>query len=357
MLRVATYVRAVLVPFLILTGSLLAGLLVTVLILHGARELACRRRQHLIARYQPLVDALLQPDLPPGTIQRLKNCPARHRPILSGLLLAPLRVASGLVIDRVRLAAEAVGLIDAWTNALSDRRWWVRADAARALGCVREVSAVSPILAMLDDDHEEVRAAAVEALGLIGDVRTIAALVSRLPEQSRYQRARVVEALRAFGPSVVKPLLAHSRGNPEDMATIADLLGLVRAVSAVDDLTGWCTDGRPEVRAAALRALGTIGPSERSYYYALRALRDEVAEVRAMAARALGRSRRQDAAPYLATALDDEWIVAAHCARGLRDLGAAGRLELERVSHEGQALHLARQMLWEQDRQVRASHA
>ena len=67
-----------------------------------------------------------------------------------------------------------------------------------------------------------------------------------------------------------------------------------------------------------------------------------------MAARALGRSRRGDAAPYLAQHLGDEWLVAAHAATALRMLGPAGERELvARQDAPGLAGVLARQMLWE----------
>jgi hypothetical protein len=67
-----------------------------------------------------------------------------------------------------------------------------------------------------------------------------------------------------------------------------------------------------------------------------------------MAARALGRIGRQEAVPYLAQHLDDEWLVAAHCATGLRRLGRPGAAALERrLATEGQGAELARQMLWE----------
>jgi len=102
------------------------------------------------------------------------------------------------------------------------------------------------------------------------------------------------------------------------------------------------------VRAAALQALGSLGLDDRAYYYALRALGDASDAVRAMAARALGRSRRSDAASYLAQHLGDEWLVAAHAATALRMLGASGERELAaRQDAPGLTGVLARQMLWE----------
>ncbi len=346
-------IRTILVPILVVTGSVLAVLLTYILIGRGVRMLSERRRERLAARYRPLIDALLDSDRAPDAIRRLGATPARHRAVVADLLLGAVRVASGAFVDQVREAAVQLGLVETWTAALDDSRWWRRADAARALGCVRESGAVALLVARLGDDHEEVRAAAVESLGLIGDPRATESLVAGLSRESRQQRTRVVLALRAFGPPVVDPLLAYAHRHPHDTATVAELLGQVNAVTAIDTLTSWCSDARPEVRAAALGALGTLGPCAATYYYALRALGDEVEAVRAMAARAVARCRRRDAAPYLAAALHDEWAVATQCARGLRELGPAGRRELERAAGEP-AVALARQMIWELDRRALA---
>jgi HEAT repeat protein len=304
--------------------------------------------------YRPLVDALADSDEAPKAARALAGIPAAHRDIVAAELLALLRVTGGATVTHVRKAAKAMGLVPRWKTALESRLWWRRADAARALGCVEEPSAVSGLVARLDDRHEEVRAAAVEALGRLGDPRALAPLVEGLWDDSGLQHARVVLALREFGATAVGPLLSHERRHHAATATIADLLGAVGEAAALEPLTAWCSDAEPAVRAAALRALGTIGTCDRTYYYALRALKDDHVGVRAAAARALGRSRRGEAAPYLAQALHDDWEVAVESAHGLRDLGPAGRRELERAT-SGPALALARQMLWELDRRPSSS--
>jgi HEAT repeat protein len=268
--------------------------------------------------------------------------------VLSSLLLAPLRVVTGEIVDRVRAATARAGLLERWKSDLRHRRWWRRAEAALALGLVREPSAAEELMAALDDEHEEVRAAAVDALGVLGDARAIPALVARLKDESRHQRVRIVESLREFGQRATPALLAHARSNPAAVREVADLVGLLAGADAVDDLLQWSDHEDGAVRAAAMRALGSIGPDERAYYYALRALGDESADVRAMAARALGRSRRAEAAPYLAEKLEDEWEVAAHSATALRDLGEAGIEALAaRAAGASPGADLARQMLWE----------
>ena len=331
----------------VLAGLLLAAL-VGLVIWRGVDELRFRRRQRLLARYRPLVDALLASVPSPDAMQRLMAVPRRHQALLGDVLLAALRLTTGEVVPRLREAARGVGLIDRWTSALEDRRWWSRAEAVRALGLVRDPSSVERLLEALDEPHEEVRAAAVDALGRIGDTRCATALLAQLHDESRHQRARLIEAIRCLGPSIMPVLLEHANSLTSNTAMMVDIVGIVGGSAAVDSLLEWTTSTEPALRAAALRALGSIGLDDRTYFHALRHLDDEDPDVRAMAARALGRVGRQDAVPYLARHLDDEWLVAAHCATGLRRLGRSGAAALQaRLASPGQGADLARQMLWE----------
>jgi HEAT repeat protein len=281
-------------------------------------------------------------------VARLVRTPARHRGVISDLLLSGLRVTRGDIVPRLHETAVALGLIDRWRAWLRDRRWWKRAEGARALGLVRDAASSDDLLRALEDPHEEVRAAAVDAIGRLGDPACGPALLARLRDESRHQRARVVEALRAIGSSVVPMLLTHAHEQPADTAMILDILGIIGGTAALESLLEWSGSSDPAVRAAALRVMGSIGLDDRSFFYALRGLEDEHSDARAMAARALGRSGRQTAVRYLSAHLDDEWLVAAHCATGLRRLGHDGAAALrEKAGTTGQGADLARQILWE----------
>jgi HEAT repeat protein len=340
--------REIAVVALAVLGAALALALIGLIIWRAVDEIRYLRRQRIIARYRPLIDALLTPKGEAGAVERLVAAPRRHRDLLSDLLLGALRLTTGDVVPRLGDAAAALGLVDRWRGQLDDRRWWVRAAAVRALGLVRDMSSSDRLEAALDEVHEEVRAAAVDALGRIGDPMCAPALLARLRDESKHQRARVVEALRALGPSIVPVLIAHATEESCNTATTVDILGVVGGTAAVDSLLAWSGNDDILIRTAALRALGSIGLDDRSFFFALRALDDSDAEVRGMAARGLGRSGMQAAVPYLASHLDDEWVVAAHCATGLRRLGRAGASALEeRAKTTGQGGELARQMLWE----------
>jgi hypothetical protein len=340
--------RQHLVVFLFVNGFLLAAVLLFLVVNRAVDEWRFRRRQRRQAELQPLVDRLVAP-VPDAEAAVALAAAARRHPIeVSTLLLKVARLTEGSLVDRLRLVALDGGLVSRWLRSLEDRRWWIRAEAALALGLVREAAAGPGILSLLDDVHDEVRAAAVEALGRLGPPEAIPALIARLSSESRHQRARVVEALRRFGEAVTRPLLSHAAAHPEDRPMAAELLGLIGGTAALDALLEWTSGDEPALRAAALKALATIGIDDRAFYFALRGLGDADPDVRAMAARALGRSARAEAAPYLAARLDDEWIVAAHAATALRQLGEAGTRALAaRAGESTMAGRLARQMLWQ----------
>jgi hypothetical protein len=347
MIEAADVFRRLLVPFLVVGGSLLAILLAYLVLQRVVRELAARRRQTLVSQYRPLINTITQSGLTPQALEQLRAAPAFHRRIVADLLLAPLHSSRGDLVAHVRSAAAAIGLVEQWLTDLQSRRWWRRAEGVRALGLVEGVAALPAIMRALDDEHEEVRAAAVEAAGRLGDPAAITTLVGHLSDGARYPRVRVVDALRSLGPPVTPALVELARAQPDQTRMVADVLGLIGTVAAVDALLQWCGDSRSEVRVAALGALGSIGLDDRSYYFALRALGDSDPQARSMAARALGRALREDAVGYLAARLDDEWLPAAQAAGALRRLGGAGLAALHARAHdEGQAGNLARQMLW-----------
>jgi hypothetical protein len=353
MIELAHQLRAVLYPFLAATSAVLA-LLFGALVVHrtivGVVE---RRRRRLEAAYQPVVDRLLVPRPDPRAFDELRHAPPEHRPLIGRLLLAPLTVATGDVRAVIRDACMRLDLDCGWLGGLQSRRWWERAAAARALGAVQDLSAFEAILRLVNDDHEEVRAAAVESLGVLQDTRALPVLTSLLAEPSRHQRARVIEALRRFGDAAVPALLDRAAMAPQDRVGLAELLAHVRSARAVETLVSWMSAEATEVRAAAMHALGAVGLDDRTFYYAVRSLGDEAPAVRGEAAWALGRTRREDAAPYLDPLLDDEWAVAARAASALRHMGAPGTVALRRRSGDhSQAGDLARQMLWERKARV-----
>ena len=349
MLRIADAFRGALIPFLVGAALVWTALILLLVVQRGITTLVERRRETVVSRLRPLVAAAIE-GTDVGAAKRLAKAASWHRRLAGTLLLHAVGALSGVPVVRARDAARALSLVALWRTDLEDHRWWRRADAARAFGVVGETGGFDLLITALDDPHEEVRAAAVDALGRLQDLRAAEPLIARISDQSRHQRVRIVDALRSLGPGAGPPLLAFARGHVDLLPQLADLIALACGAAATDDLVTWFADERGDVRAAALSALGSTGVDDRTFYYALKGLTDADAGVRAMAARALGRSRRDEAAGYLADRLGDEWEVAAHSARALAALSSAGRDVLAaRAAGDQPGAALARQMLWEID--------
>lgn len=344
----AESLRALLVPFITALSVLLLTMLMVLVVQRGIREVAYQVHARRLRHCEPFVNAWVCSPTDPASLDRLvRHCGGARRLAAADLLLRPLRSIRGDLIERSRDALVRLGLRDLWLGRLHNRRWWVRCEAAQALGLIAEPQAVGLLTRSLDDDHEEVRAAAIEALGRIGDESTLAVLVAQL-QAPRHQRTRVVSALRHFGPAASAALVRWSQEASPDRRMVAAVLGQLASAAGLDTLTGWSGDPDAALREACYRAIGDIGLDERAYYFALRALGDPHPAVRAMAARALGRSGRGDASRYLAAHLADEWTVAAHSAAALKQLGAPGLQYLtDSARADGPGADLARQMLWE----------
>lgn len=352
MLAIATAFRDLLIPLLGAGTALLLTLLALLVVQRLVRMSVERWRARVADQYLDLLDdATLDAD-DERALARLVAAPRRHRRVIGARLLSPLRVLKGDASARARRVAQRMGLSEEWRRDLQHRHWWVRAEAALALGLTRDPEAVVLLLPALDDTHQQVRAAAIDALGRIGDPRVIPELLRRLPDRSRQDHVRLVEAMRSFGNRAAESLLQHAAAHPHDRGLAAEMLTYIGGSEARTPLLEWSMTGDPATRAAAWRALATIGLDDRAFYHALRALSSEDVAERAAAARAVGRSGRADAASHLAARLDDEWSVAAEAARSLARLGAEGlrRLQERADGPEGIGRELARQLAWESAR-------
>jgi len=264
---------------------------------------------------------------------------------------------------------------------LRQRRLSARLEALEALAKARLAVSVEPLLQLLHDPEPAVRLMAI---------RSLARSLARLrPGRNRDRAARrfadgvlttdlppgaVEEALlllEGAAPRVLTILLAAARPEPkgqvarkahallerrpekdqtEFVARAIDAVGRQKLIELAEDVAAHVAHPEPEVRAAALRALGRIGilPPDAEPAVAA-ALRDGVEFVRIQAARTSMLLPEEAAQPELWMLLgDDSWWVRRAAAHALMGLGSEGPRLLERAgrSHPDRyGRHMAVQVL------------
>ena len=173
----------------------------------------------------------------------------------------------------------------------------VRASAARALGGLGR-GEVGRLAACLADPDERVWTTAAEALGRIGPP-AVPALSRAAAEARPDDRRRLTALARALGetgsPDAVPALKDLSRGAAAASAASLGRIGTQDAKAALVALLA-----RPGAlgRVEAIEALGSLGAGEAAPAIAGELTSDRP-DVRAAAARALGRLRHDDAAAWL----------------------------------------------------------
>lgn len=144
-------------------------------------------------------------------------------------------------------------------QALHSGDWIVRMHAAKALGRLRNVEAIEPIIPLLQDKVKAVREEAAAALAAIGDA-AIPSLVKALQHEDWLVRLHAVESLgHTKSKRAVEPLLSVLF-NDRDSAVREDVvraLGEIGDPQAVEYLFTAMQD--PGLRTLAVEALGRIG--------------------------------------------------------------------------------------------------
>jgi len=231
----------------------------------------------------------------------------RHRPGSPGwtaveeCLLQCVESVDGRV-EAARLL-DSLGYTRHYLRKLKKGSRWDSALAAERLGRIRYAAAVPYLIEALGSDRKDVRLMAINSLGVIGDESAIPHLMNALKQTLKDKdgedvSVRVVKsAIISFGTAVLR-----------------DLMGELKSQD-------WM------VRATALDILGEIGDSSTSAEFS-RMLGDPEHEVRAKAAKGLGKLKVREAIPLLLAALKDpDWVVRLHSARALGLIGAESAIQ------------------------------
>ncbi len=164
-----------------------------------------------------------------------------------------------------------------------------RAHSAKQLGEAGDRVSVRKLIELLEDSMPDVRKASAKALGKIRDTTAVQPLTV-MYEKEHYEDVADagVRALIELGNTSVQPLLRLLRiGRPQVRAGAARALGKLEARIAVDPLIRALeTDPHPDVRIAALFALRQIG-DPRGLDAVAQAVKDEDMDVGAAAEKAL----------------------------------------------------------------------
>ena len=204
----------------------------------------------------------------------------------------------------------------------SDGHSVVRGDAALALGLLEEDRAAEALMGVLKDDDPVVRRCAARAVGDLAPPEAVEALADLLDDEEPQVRIAAVGGLGGLGdPEAVPPLLAALGDEHKQVREVA-----ARALSRQPDMRSLeplikaLSDSYPNTRAAAAEALGELKDA-RVFEPLIAALKDHNEYVRWHAATALGDLKdRRAVEPLIAVAMNDE-----HIAR-IRAINALGKL-------------------------------
>ena len=189
----------------------------------------------------------------------------------------------------------------------SSDAWQARANAAFALGLIRDGRSVEPLIKATEDSAWQVRCRAVWSLGLAGDYRAVEPLTVALKDSEEKVRSQAAWALGLKGDerSVEGLIAALTDTSPQVQSQAAWALGLKGDSRAVEALTIALHANTEHVRSQAAWALGLKGDS-RAVDPLIAALRDTDAHVRSQAAWALGLKGDSRAIEPLRIALNDQ---------------------------------------------------
>ncbi len=241
-----------------------------------------------------------------------------------------MRAAAALALSRLGSQA-ADGLVAALSSLTPEARLL----AVEALGRCRATQAVAALAAIADEPHDEVLCvAAIDALAAIGDEPAAEALVARLPLPAPLGPAVALAlARRDVARERVQRLVRERLEEAPQVALLA-ALALIGTDAGGHAVLRALADEDAEVRRVAATALGSVALAGTASTEALlAALGDEEAIVAAAAASALGQRGDPAAIPTLERRLlnflsDGAWSAAIAAQEALAALGGASATAL-----------------------------
>lgn len=309
------------VALTVVTLFALVSLAMLALLIHHA---VTRRRRQRRQSLREAVIAVLAPAAadPAGLAAAVTGCRRRFGLRATGSVLRELRQrVRGEIGEALTREIERIGEVERLRRLAGSRASWRRSRAAHKLGQCGGATAGRALAGLLDDPEPEVREAARDAALVSGQPELLEAAVASFRADRAALGARRLgfyARLAAVAPEALHGLAAGGGIDAADEKLALESLGHVRYAAANPLAEARLASGQAELRASAVRFLGRLAePGRRAPVAAL--LRDPEWFVRAAAARALetlGVGPGERAALVLALH-DPAWWVRANAARSL----------------------------------------
>lgn len=287
---------------------------------------------------KPLINSLKDRNVPrKGVISALGKIRGPALPTLMEASTDPNPSVRAGAIEALGQTANRADVAQLLIARLADDDPNVRAAAARSLGNqrLRVEDSIEELEKTLSSGDGATKIAALESLSKLGLDRTrlTAHLTNALKTNDAALRRRSVELLQKMGdgaaPAASELIKLVNDPNEEFRRDVVNVLGNIgreRADQIVPALNGKLKDSSADVRAAAAKGLGRMGSSARpASQNLIAAMKDADGSVRAAAVDAFWRLRLppQETTSHLVAALkDDEWPVRQAATAGLERLGS-----------------------------------
>jgi len=212
--------------------------------------------------------------------------------------------------------------------------------------------AIEALIRDLKNDNPNVQRRSSKALGKKGDIKAVEPLIQALKDGGWELRSNAAEALGNIGEPAVKPLINALKDEDEDVIQeAAKALGkigdaravepLIQAINDENEARGGIAEKRIIIiggcREIMAKALGTIG-DERAVEYLIQILKDGSANVREVAAKALGNIGEPAVKPLINALKDEDEDVIQEAAKALGKIGDARAVEplIQALKHENE---------------------
>jgi len=183
--------------------------------------------------------------------------------IVESILLECIEIAPAQELPLLLRCLRSSGLLDMRIHQARTATGWRRRAALVALGRTRAPEAISPLADALEAPEEETRIAAVRGLGHTELPQAAVPILDCLLLGKRTIPEHAVKNALAGccrdSPGILLRYLKQATGRPREL--LARVLAELATAELGEDLILLATDGDPEVRASAARAMGNAQPS------------------------------------------------------------------------------------------------